>query len=174
MFFTALSFLPTLLLFLFTSDLVNRNIEQWFKTDVNQVLDDTRASPTASRRRSRAAPFTTPSSWRREMRAQGLLAADKRAALEAFVRTKLAEYKLAEIAVYREEEPLFVYLDPNLPLQDYNELKLDKSQTGPASACRSATSSPWARASSSARAWPSPCPTSTPFLITTGMFLPQN
>jgi len=41
-FFMALSFIPTLLLFLFTSNLINRNIEQWFKPDLTRILNDTK------------------------------------------------------------------------------------------------------------------------------------
>ena len=41
-FFTALSFVPTLLMFLFTSDLLKRNFEQWFKIDLARLVEDTR------------------------------------------------------------------------------------------------------------------------------------
>ncbi len=43
LFFTALSLIPTLLLFFFASDLISRNIEQWFKTPLNKIMDDTKS-----------------------------------------------------------------------------------------------------------------------------------
>ncbi|MCX6561269.1 MAG: ATP-binding protein [Candidatus Aminicenantes bacterium] len=173
MFFTALSFLPTLLLFLFTSDLISRNIEQWFKMDVNRVLEDTRAVADGFYVTASELTLHYAVQLEKEMRSQGLLAADKRGALEAFVRTKLAEYKLAEIAVYQGEEELFVYLDPNLPLQDYNELKSDnvkRIQAGvPLNDIKPMGTGEFIRQGVSFS-----LPDTTAFLITTGMFLPQN
>ena len=43
LFFIALSLIPTFLLFLFASDLISRNIEQWFKTPIDKILDDTKS-----------------------------------------------------------------------------------------------------------------------------------
>ncbi|MBM3295934.1 MAG: PAS domain-containing sensor histidine kinase, partial [Candidatus Aminicenantes bacterium] len=37
-FFTALSFIPALLLFFFASDLINRNIAQWFQLDLARLV----------------------------------------------------------------------------------------------------------------------------------------
>ncbi len=173
MFFTALSFLPTLLLFLFTSDLISRNIEQWFKMDVNRVLEAARSVADGFYVTASETTLHYAAQLEKEMRAGGLLAPDKRGSLEAFVRTKLAEYKLAEIAVYRGEEELFVYLDPNLPLQDYNELKLDnvkRSQLGvPLDEVKPMGTGEFIRQGVAFT-----LPDATPFLITTGMFLPQN
>ncbi len=173
MFFTALSFIPTLLLFLFTSDLISRNIEQWLKMDVNRVLEDTRAVADGFYVTTSERTLHFAVQLEKAMRAQGLLAEDKRAALEAFVRTKLAEYRLAEIAVYQGEEELFVYLDPNLPLQDYNELKLDKvkkTQFGvPLDEIKPMGTGEFIRQGVSFS-----LPDGTPYLITTGQFLPQN
>ena len=121
-FFTALSFLPTLLLFLFTSDLINRNIEQWFKTPLNQVLDDTKSVADALKETTSDLTLHDAQQLSREISKQNLLAPENRTRLEEFVRTKLFEYKLDEIGVYVEEEPLFSYLNPNLPLQDYQNL----------------------------------------------------
>ena len=42
-FFTALSFLPTLLLFIFSSQVINNSIEQWFRIDISSLVKDTRA-----------------------------------------------------------------------------------------------------------------------------------
>ncbi|MDD8027838.1 MAG: HAMP domain-containing protein, partial [Acidobacteriota bacterium] len=173
MFFTALSFIPTLLLFIFTSDLISRNIEQWLKMDVNSVLEDTRAVADGFYVTASEQTLHFATQLEKQMRSQGLLAVDKRAALEAFVRTKLAEYRLAEIAVYQGDEELFVYLDPNLPLQDYNDLKLDKvkrTQLGvPLDETKPMGTGEFIRQGVSFS-----LPDGTPFLITTGQFLPQN
>lgn len=43
LFFIALSLIPTLLLFIFASDLISRNIETWFQTPLDRILDDTKS-----------------------------------------------------------------------------------------------------------------------------------
>ena len=43
LFFIALSIIPTFLLFFFASDLISRNIELWFKTPFDKVIEDTKS-----------------------------------------------------------------------------------------------------------------------------------
>lgn len=43
LFFISLSLIPTLLLYVFASDLISRNIEQWFKTPIDRILADTKS-----------------------------------------------------------------------------------------------------------------------------------
>ncbi len=125
LFFTALSFIPTLLLFLFTSDLLSRNIEQWFRMDFNRMLEDTKAVADGFSLTTSEQALHFAQQLGKEIKRQDLLLPEKRAALEAFVRAKLNEYELDEIAVIQGDEELFTYLNPNLPLQDYQELQSD-------------------------------------------------
>ena len=124
-FFTALSFIPALLLFFFASDLINRNIAQWFQLDLAKLVEDTR---------SVAEDFYTSTSDQtlhfaqqlsREIRRQNLALPENRSRLEAFVRTKLEEYRLDEIGLYVDEDLLFSFINPNLPFQDYQDLQTE-------------------------------------------------
>ena len=65
-------------------------------------------SPSSSTGRS------SPASWSRPR--TGRPCAD-------FIRAKLTEYQLDEIGIFLDDEELFSYINPNLPLQDYRDLK---------------------------------------------------
>jgi two-component system nitrogen regulation sensor histidine kinase NtrY len=124
-FFIALVFIPTLLLFFFTSDLIDRNIEQWFRMDLAKLIEDTRG---VAEEYYTAASETTlhyAQQLAREVRRLNLAAPDHRPQLQEFIKAKLAEYRLDEIGFHVNGEDQFSYLNPQLPLQDYQDLPSD-------------------------------------------------
>ncbi len=125
LFFTALSFIPTLLLFLFTSDLIGRSIEQWFKLDFNRVLEDTKSIADGFYLTTSDVTLHYAQQLGKEIQRQKLSTQDSRAALESFIRAKLFEYQLDEIGILQGEDELFTFLNPYLPLQDYQDLRSD-------------------------------------------------
>jgi len=122
-FFTALSFIPTLLLFLFASDLISRNIESWFQTPLDKILEDTQNVADGFYRNSEEITYHYAQVLSRAIKRQNLVAPENRVALREYIRDKLSEYRLDEIGIFLEDEELFTYLNPALPLQDYQDLK---------------------------------------------------
>jgi len=122
LFFIALSLIPTLLLFLFASDLISRNIEQWFKSPLDRIMDDTKNLAEVFQANSKEITFHYARQLRNAVDDQNLVAPENRKLFMEFIRTKLAEYNLDEIGVYIEEEEQFAYLNPKLPLQHYKGL----------------------------------------------------
>lgn len=173
LFFTALSFIPTLLLFLFTSDLINRNIEQWFKMDINRVLEDAKTVADGFYKTTSELTLHYAQQLEKEVRRRDFLLPENRTGLESFIRAKLNEYQLDEIAVVQGEEELFTYLNPNLPLQDYQELKIDsvkRTQLGvPLDEIKPMGMGEFIR-----RGVSFALPGGSEYLITTGKFLAQN
>jgi len=172
-FFTALSFIPTLLLFLFTSDLINRNIEQWFKPDINKILDDAKTVADGFYVTTSELTLHYAQQLTREIRRQNLVASENRTKLEELIRNKLSEYRLDEIGIFLEEEELFAYYNPNLPFQDYQELKanlIKRAHLGePISDIKPMGTGEFVRRGVSVN-----LPNIGNVLITTGKFLPQN
>lgn len=122
LFFIALSFIPTLLLFLFASDLINRNIENWFKTPIDKILEDTKNLSDGFYSNSEEITLHYAQQIGQAIKKQNLINLESQLPLREFVRKKLIEYKLDEISIYLDEEELFTYLNPNLPFQYYREL----------------------------------------------------
>ncbi len=128
LFFISLSFIPTVLLFFFASDLISRNIEMWFKTPLDKILDDTKglAEGVYARAEEEASHYALELS--RDIRSQNLILLENRLILREFIRAKLAEYRLDEIGLYLQEEELFTYLNPSLPLQNYKSIPPDMAR----------------------------------------------
>jgi len=122
-FFISLSLIPTMLLFFFASDIISRNIEGWFETPIDQIIDDTRSLADGFYVNSKDITLHYAQQLVNAIQEQNLIDLDRRLPLMAFVRKKLTEYKLDEIGIYKDDEELFSYLNPDLPFQYYQDLK---------------------------------------------------
>lgn len=123
MFFIALSFIPTVLLFIFASDFVSRNIEHWFQTPLDKILDDTRNLAEGFYVSGEEITHHHAQQLARVIRSRKLIHPENRPALRDFIWEKLKEYQLDEISIFLDDEELFSYLNPNLPLRYYRDLK---------------------------------------------------
>jgi two-component system nitrogen regulation sensor histidine kinase NtrY len=123
LFFIALSIIPTFLLFFFASDLISRNIELWFKTPFDKVIEDTKSVADGVYANAEETAYHYAVVLSREIQARRLVQLENRLALRDFIRQKLSEYKLDEIGIYVNDEELFTYLNPALPLQDYKSVQ---------------------------------------------------
>jgi two-component system nitrogen regulation sensor histidine kinase NtrY len=173
LFFIALSFIPTLLLFLFASDFISRNIESWFKTPIDQILDDTKGLADGFYLNSEEITLHYAKQLSRAIKQDKLINLERRYPLMEFVREKLKEYKLDEIGIYLDDEELFAYLNPDLPLQDYRDLKTNivkRAQLG--EAFRSVL--PMGSGEMIRRGESIQIPDVGNVLVVTGKFLPQN
>jgi len=123
LFFIALSLIPTLLLFFFASDLISRNVETWFKTPIDRILDDTKGLTDGFYINGEETTRHYAKQLSTAIQEQNLIDLNRRLPLMEFVRNKLTEYKLDEIGVFVAEEELFTYLNPDLPFQYYRDIK---------------------------------------------------
>ncbi|NOR14677.1 MAG: PAS domain-containing protein [Candidatus Aminicenantes bacterium] len=122
LFFIALSFIPTFLLFFFASDLISRNIEQWFKTPIDRILDDTKSLTEGFYQNAQDAALHYAQQLSDSIQEQKLFDPRNRGPLMDFVKEKLKEYKVDEISIYLNNEEQFVYMNPDLPLRYWNEM----------------------------------------------------
>ncbi len=123
LFFIALSLIPTLLLFFFASDLISRNIETWFKTPIDRILDDTKSLADGFYISGEEITLHYAKQLSRAIQQQNLIDLNRKLPLMEFVRNKLTEYKLDEIGIFLDDEELFTYLNPDLPFQDYSDVR---------------------------------------------------
>ncbi|MGB8953043.1 MAG: ATP-binding protein [Candidatus Aminicenantales bacterium] len=173
LFFTALSFIPTLLLFLFASDLISRNIEQWFKTPLDYILEDTKNVADGFRLTTEEDALHYAQELNREILNKKLLQPENRPQLEEFIRKKLMEYKLDEIGIFLGDEELFSFLNPNLPLQHYRDIKTNIIQRAHLGELLKSVE-PMGTGEMIRRGISSNIPEIGDVLVTTGKFLPQN
>lgn len=172
-FFIALSFIPTLLLFFFASDFVSRNIEQWFQTPLDKLLDDTKSVADGFILNTEELTDHYAQQLSRAIMAGKLINPENRPALRDFIRGKLTEYRLDEIGIFLDDEELFSYINPNMPLQDYQDLKANivkRAQLGE----EFRSIEPMGSGEMIRRGASFSMPSIGNVLVTTGKFLPQN
>ena len=126
LFFITLSMIPTLLLFLFASDLISRNIENLFKTPIEKILEDTEslaegyylnAEEVSQHYAELLADFIKNSDYK---------IIEDRYELEQVMKKKIKEYHLDEIGFFLGEEEVFVVFNSNLPMQFYTDVKKNR------------------------------------------------
>jgi two-component system nitrogen regulation sensor histidine kinase NtrY len=123
LFFIGLSLIPTLLLFFFASDLINRSIEHWFRTPVDQILTDTQQVAEGFYSDKEAITYHYAKRLGIEIKGKNYFSPENTQALLDFLREKIKEYRLDLISIYIGEKELITFLNPNLPLQDYRDLQ---------------------------------------------------
>jgi len=126
LFFIALSFTPTLLLFLFASDLISRNIENLFRTPIEQILEDTKKLSEGYYVNAEDITLHYAKRLSLDIVKKGLTDFDKKGLLNDFLLEKLKEYQLDEIGIFLGDEELYSILNSNLPLQYYQEVKKNR------------------------------------------------
>lgn len=173
LFFIALSFIPTVLLFLFASDLISRNIEHWFMTPLDKILDDTKNVAESVYTNTEEITYHYALQLSRAIVRQKLVNQENRILLREFIWQKLTEYKLDEIGIFLGNEELFTYLNPNLPLQDYREIKpnvIMRAQLGEVFK----SIEPMGNGEMIRRGAPFNIPNAGNVLVVTGKFFPQS
>jgi len=117
LFFISLSLIPTLLLYVFASDLISRNIEQWFKTPIDRILADTKSLTDGFYKNSEDITLH----YARQL-SRAIQVGELGGPLIDFVRNKIKEYQLDEISIFMDEDELFSLMNPDLPLQFYRNM----------------------------------------------------
>src|SRR3990170_3836941 len=102
--FFALSIIPPFLLFFFASDLISRNIELWFKTPFDRIIEDTKSVADGVTANAEETAYHYAVVLSREIQGRRLVQMENRLALRDFIRQKLSEYKLDEIGIYLDDE----------------------------------------------------------------------
>lgn len=172
-FFIALSIIPSLLLFIFASDFISRNIESWFHTPLDKILEDTKSVADGFYLNTEDIAFHYAQQLSKAIQAQNLISPENRPALREFIRSKLPEYQLDEIGIFLDDEELFTYLNPNLPLMDYRDIQsniVKRAQLGE----DFRIIEPMGSGEMIRRGAAFSIPQVGSVLVTTGKFLPQN
>jgi two-component system nitrogen regulation sensor histidine kinase NtrY len=173
LFFIGLSLIPTLLLFFFASDLISRNIELWFKTPFDKILEDTKSLADGVYAGAEETAYHYALELSSDIQRQKLAQLENRLLLRDYIRQKLSEYQLDEIGIYLADEELFTYLNPNLPLQNYKSVQVSMVQRAQLGETFRAVE-PMGNGEMIRRGVSFSLPNEDRVLVTTGKFFPQS
>jgi two-component system nitrogen regulation sensor histidine kinase NtrY len=131
--FIGLALIPSILLFIFASDIIIKSIDRWFSTPVSRIADHSFkiADSYYDQIEQRALEFAQDLS--KAIRENDLV--NKKYWLEGyFAKHKLDEDNLDVINIYKDDKELITpIINPNIPLHYYNDVPknyLDKALSG--------------------------------------------
>ncbi|MCD6454979.1 MAG: HAMP domain-containing protein [Candidatus Aminicenantes bacterium] len=117
MFFFLFSLFPTIMFFIFSSDIIVRSVESWFKTPIDSVIKEIDSLSDEYYRSWEPYLLHYAKLIRKEIQ-------NERGFNPIFstVRRKMIEYNIDLVGVFEEETEIFTLLNPSLPLHAYRDV----------------------------------------------------
>ncbi len=124
-FFIAFSIVPTLLLFIFATDVISQSIEQWFKTPIENIMskvDDVKTNYYGNINEDLEHFSGLIAAMIQQKR---MYTEDNRTFLQNELKKKMLEYKLDVVNIYKNKNEVFAIFNPRIPMQEYKNLPLN-------------------------------------------------
>lgn len=124
-FFIAFSIIPTLLLFFFATEFISRSVEQWFRTDIDQLMQEVEGAKEAyydslGKELEHYARLIST-----QIREKRMYTEDNVFFLNNTLRRRMTELKLDVINLYRNQKEIFAIFMPHIPMQEYKDLPME-------------------------------------------------
>jgi len=124
-FFIAFSIIPTLLLFFFATDLIERGIEKWFTTDIDAIMTKIEELQPSYYERTKTELKHFSNIIANDIREYKKYTYQNRVFLDNSIKKQMKEYKLDVVNVYRDDKEILSKFNPVIPLQEYKDLPRD-------------------------------------------------
>lgn len=129
-FFIAFSIVPTLLLFLFGTNLLNRGIERWFSTDIDAIMHKVTDLEKSYYERAKQELKHFSDIIAADIRNYRMYTYENRIWLRNELKKKMKEYRLDIINIYDNHKESFTLLNPIIRLQEYKSLPMETVYRG--------------------------------------------
>ena len=124
-FFIAFSIIPTLLLFFFATDLIERGIEKWFNADIDGIMTKTEELEPSYYLRAKEELKHFSNIMATDIREYKKYTYQNRIFLDNSIKKQMKEYKLDVVNIYRNDKEILTKFNPVIPLQEYKDLPRD-------------------------------------------------
>jgi len=129
-FFIAFSIVPTLLLFFFATDVISQSIEQWFKTPVENILENVEDVKTNYYKKITDDLEHFSGIIAVMIQQKRMYIDENKSFLQNRLKEKMLEYKLDVVNIYRNRNEVFAIFNPRIPMQEYKNLPLNVVYSG--------------------------------------------
>ncbi|MCJ7525047.1 MAG: ATP-binding protein [Candidatus Aminicenantes bacterium] len=124
-FFIAFSLVPTLLLFIFATDVISQSIEQWFKTPIENIMHNVEDV-----KKNYYGKITGDLEHFSKLIAvmiqqKKMYTDENKIFLKNKLKEKMLEYKLDVVNIYKNRNEVFSVISPRIPIQEYKDLPLN-------------------------------------------------
>ncbi|MGQ9617820.1 MAG: sensor histidine kinase [Candidatus Aminicenantia bacterium] len=125
LFFIGFSIIPTILMFVFASDLISRNIETWFTSPIDDVMNNSKIIGEAIYKRIEDDSFKFSEILLSEIIKKSLYLPLNRREFQDFLKERMTLYKLDFVNCYVNEDEIVSLANANLPLIEWTDIPSD-------------------------------------------------
>lgn len=122
LFFIGFSIIPTILMFLFASDLISRNIETWFTSPIDEVMNNSQIIGEAIYKRIEEDSFKFSEILLAEIKKKSLYSPINRLEFQEFLKERMSLYKLDFINCFINEQEIVSLANANLPMIEWIDI----------------------------------------------------
>ncbi len=124
-FFITFSIVPTLLLFFFATDMINKGIERWFSLDVESIIQEVKTVEESYYNKAREELNHYSRNIGEMIMAKKMYSKTNKIFLKTKIKEKMKEYKLEVVNIYKDKLELMSLLQATVPLQEYKDLPFE-------------------------------------------------
>jgi two-component system nitrogen regulation sensor histidine kinase NtrY len=124
-FFITFSIVPTLLLFFFATDWIDRSIEKWFSTDIESIMTKIEGLEESYYEKAKEDLNHLSKIIAADIQGYKKYTYANRIWLRNSIKEKMKEYRLDIINIYKNEQEIFSLFNPIIPMQEYKNLPRD-------------------------------------------------
>jgi two-component system nitrogen regulation sensor histidine kinase NtrY len=129
-FFIAFSIVPTLLLFFFATDVISQSIEQWFKTPIENIMENVDDVKTNYYSKITEDLEHFSGIIAVMIQQKRMYTDENKSFLQNRLKEKMLEYKLDVVNIYKNRNEVFAIFNPRIPMQEYKNLPLNVVYSG--------------------------------------------
>ncbi|MEN8154079.1 MAG: ATP-binding protein [Acidobacteriota bacterium] len=124
-FFITFSIVPTVFLFIFTTELIDRGVEKWFQTDIDSIMTKSKELKESYYEKSKDDLKYFSRIVSNGIKSKKMYTDDNAVFLRNWVKRQMKNYRLDVVNIFRNSKEIVSQFNPVIPLQEYKDLSLE-------------------------------------------------
>lgn len=124
-FFIIFTIVPTVFLFFFATELIDRGIEKWFRTDIDSIMQKTNELKESYYEKSKDDLKYFSRIISDGIRSKKMYTAENSVFLRNWVKKQMLNYRLDVVNIFMNSKEILSQFKPVIPLQEYKDLSLE-------------------------------------------------
>lgn len=124
-FFITFSIVPTVFLFIFATELIDRGIEKWFQADIDSIMTKSQELKENYYEKSKDDLKYFSRIVSNGIESKKMYTDDNAVFLRNWVKKQMKNYRLDVVNIFRNSKEIVSQFNPVIPLQEYKDLSLE-------------------------------------------------
>jgi len=124
-FFIIFTIVPTLFLFFFATELIDRGIEKWFRTDIGSIMQKTNELKGSYYEKSKDDLKYFSKIISSGIKSKKMYTPNNSIFLRNWVKRQMINYRLDVVNIFLNSKEIISQFNPVIPLQEYKDLSLE-------------------------------------------------